>query len=251
VILDGGTPLGSLGCTIAATGGGKSMFLSHIAARSGAVGLFSAYATLELPCTVIMARIIANWIAMPINAILSGACEDEARRRLLAMRVGPTYVKDFTPGVTTPEAIIEWRKQIEARENHKINLLAVDYDDKLAGNKDEPRHEQLLHIYETLRLDAVRNRHVTWTASQGKAQAVKDSRARRSKRLDNEDTKYSSAKADVSDQVITTQINDDHTEAEYFISKNRLGVARKAVGPVPVDLSLGRMGPVAALAAAV
>ena len=105
--IGGGLPRGQLGMFIGGAGAGKSMALSHLAAFTSRSGLFVGYATLELPEAIILARIKANHTGVPIDSIMEGSAD--AQRKMLENPIlGPCYVKEFTPQITTVQDIRAW-----------------------------------------------------------------------------------------------------------------------------------------------
>lgn len=235
---DGGLPRGCLGVAIADSGGGKSMFLSHMAGVSCYKGMRVAYATLELPEPMVLARIKANITGIPVNAIAnSGMDTAKAQIEKLAGRLGPTYVNSFTPHATELEHVTNWVDAIEQAEGEPIHLLVVDYADKMSAGKktDESSYTAGRVVYEGLRIWADERKTWCWTASQSTRKG-KDS----GKRLDIHHTADSMHKVRVADLVITLNLRDEGESLMYYIAKNRYGPARQEIGPLPQDWMHGR-----------
>jgi DnaB-like helicase C terminal domain len=238
--LDGGLRRGGLGIVMAASGGGKSMTLSHIGARSVAHRLFAAYATLEVSIPDVLARIKANLCDVPINAILDNP--ETVRAQLAAMQLGPFYVQEFTPQVTTFETIEAWVEELEQVEGRSVDVLITDYGDKLAAPKSAGKDAENGYssgriVFERMRVWAHDRKKFHWTAVQ--ATRGKDKR----KRLDLDDTADSMHKIRVADLVVTINPEDDDL-IKWFVAKHRHGKSKFDVGPLPSDLSVGRVAPV-------
>ena len=236
--LDGGSPRGTLTMFIGASGDGKSMALSHIAAHACRGGLFAAYATLELPEAIVLARLKANHTGVPINAILADG--EEAKRRLLENPpAGPCYVKEFAPQLTTVQDLQVWVEELEADEGRPVDLLVVDYGDKLTANiKDQSTYKIMEAVYEHLRTWMHDTKKWGATASQS---TRGDKNSKKMKDLD--DVSDSINKVRVVDLAISLNL-DDEDAMRFYIAKNRYGNARKTVGPLPTDFACGAVAPV-------
>jgi len=240
--LDGGLWRGALGMVVGGTGDGKSMFLSHAAASALQSGLHVLYATLELPEALVLSRIKANLTGVPINAIMDGSME-EAKRRLVAMMptLGRCYVKDFTPHATTVEDLREWVKGCEQLARRQVDVLIVDYADKLTakvpGEKDGSEYRTMRVVYEGLRVLAVEHKFFGWTASQKRRSSDKTK-----KKSDTDDVADSMHKSRVADVVVTLNLRgEENEELLYYIAKYRIGKAHASIGPLPHDFARGRM----------
>lgn len=247
-VLDGGLQAGGLGVCVGGSGDGKSMFLTHQAGGSVVAGLHVAYATLELPRPMVMARIKANMTGVPINTLLSGDVV-KAQRRLDSMgdRLGRLVVQEFTPYVSTVEDIIEWVDRVEQQSGRKIDLLAVDYGDKIGvkakkGDQQSSEYTSGRVVFEGLRVYAHAQKKFCWTASQASRQ--KD----RKRKLDLNDVADSMHKIRVADLVITFNLEDmndgESPMLTIRVAKHRTGRSRVEVGPLVTMYELGRVCPV-------
>ena len=239
--LGGGMPRSQLGMFVGGPGGGKSMALSHLAAFNVMCGLSVGYATLELPDAVILARLKSAITGIPIDAILDDS--REAKEALAARPIGPCIVKSFTPQATTVEEIKAWVNECEDAEGRRMDVLVVDYADKLTapsskGSKDKGSYQVMQEVYEGLRLLIVERGVWGWTASQSTGR--KD--ATKAKKLDLEHVSDSIHKARVVDLAVT--LNLDGEEMLFYVAKNRTGRSRQSVGPLPVDFSCGLVSPI-------
>jgi hypothetical protein len=59
-----------------------------------------------------------------------------------------------------------------------------------------------------------------------------------------DDASDSMGKIRNADYVVTLNGRDDNAQIEFFIAKNRLGVGRRTVGPLPTDFGVARISPV-------
>jgi len=246
--LEGGVPRGTLTCFMAGAGGAKSMTMSHIVGQAASRGLQAVYATLELPSEQVIARIVANATGVPINEVLEGNSWAEIHARLAQVEWKPPVVQDFTPHVTTVEIIEEWVKNIEARTGKGVDILVVDYADKLTASgkiNEKGMYEEMRIVYEKLRIfcDAVSRlgglklQGITASQSRGRED-------RGAKRLDIQHLADSSQKGRIVDQLITLNFDEEAGEMDYFTAKNRYGPGRKSSGPVPVNFACGMVAPV-------
>lgn len=240
--LGGGPARGTLMMFIGASNDGKSMALSHMSANASRCGLFVGYATLELPEAYVLARIKANHTDVPIDAVLEG--DEDCKIRLAENPPpGPCYVKEFTPQVTTVADIKGWVRACEDLEGRHMDLLVVDYADKMTAHVKGARGEAtgaykiMEYVYEGLRLFVNEERMWGATASQ----ATRDKK-RKNKLLDGDDVSDSINKIRVVDLAITLNLDDE--EMTFYVAKNRMGRSRFSVGPLPTDFSIGAVAPI-------
>lgn len=242
--LDGGLQRGGLGIALGGPGDGKSMFLSHGAAHAMLRGLRVGYATLELPEVVVSARIFGNLVGVPVSEILAGR-HDVARARWSELGVsGSCVVKEFPASVTSVEDIQDWVRLVEDHQHAPLDLLIVDYVDKLANPRKDGRelggYEGGRHNTEGLRLFAFEKKNWCWTASQSRR---RDKGAKKHF-LDLDDTADSMHKPRVADLVVSLNAQDGGATMTFFVAKHRTGRARFSVGPLPTEFELGRVAPV-------
>ena len=240
-VLDGGLQRGGLGVLVGGSGDGKSMGLSHIGAVNLVEGAFVGYATLELPRAEVLARIKANMTQVPINLLKAGEVA-EAKRALakLGPKLGKLVVQDFTPYATTFDDIKEWVERSEDFAGREMDLLIVDYGDKVGVKKakdEESGYSQGRVVYEGMRIYAHDRKKFCWTASQGTRQ--KDKR----KRLDLNDVADSMHKIRVADLVVTLNVKEegDLLTILLYVAKHRTGRSRVEVGPFPTAYEFGQM----------
>lgn len=240
---------GALGLAVGGTGAGKSVMLSHIAAESLLGGKTVLLATLELPQPMIHARIAANLLGQPIDALLNGG-SDAALSKLEAicsLSKGDLVVNDFAPHTTTVKDLRLWVDSYEKETGRKVDLLAVDYADKLASSlkdreeKSASQYAAQRDVYQNLRALAVDKNIWLWTASQARRQTEKKSKTYK---LDSDDVSDSLHKSREADLIVTINVRDDGKNLLFHVPKNRMGTSGESAGPIPHDFSLGRIGPV-------
>lgn len=240
--LGNGLPNGQLGVWIGDSGGGKSIALAHQAAEATRRQMFTGFVTLELPKPVQLARLYSNLIGVPVNQILDNdedLVEAERRITLCESALGICEVAEFPPHATTTRDIVQWIDQKEQEHGVKMQVLVVDYADKLY----EPRvkdndYVAMRYVYEGLRRDiAVARGMWVWTGSQA-SRPSKESQ----KKLDLHHVADSMHKVRVADLIVTLNPRDDG-QMEFFVAKNRMGRSRYTIGPVVTDFERARIVP--------
>lgn len=245
VQLNEGLARGQMGVALGGSGDGKSMFLSSQASEAIRRQHHTVYASLELPRTVILARIQANLTGVPVNQILEHAgdrAEAERRMNVMSQHIGACFVEEFSPHATTVNDIKDWVERCEQQLGAPVGLVAVDYGDLLYDPRIKGDNEYIAmrYVFEGLRRDiAVPNRWL-WTAAQA-GRPSKDM----GKRLDLQHVSDSMHKVRVADLVLTLNARDDGAQLLYYVAKNRTGKARMQVGPEPTDFERGRIAPLA------
>jgi len=240
--LNGGLARGQLGVWLGDSGGGKSIALISELAESAKLGLFAGFVTLELPEHLQLARLIGNLTGIETEDIVEVPVRrDEAKRRMEIMRphLGICSLAEMPPHATCTRDIEQWIDQEEEDVGRKMDLLIVDYADKLYEPKVKDASNSYLEmrfVYEGLRRDIATARNMwVWTASQvGRTDG-------KSKWLDMHNVADSVHKVRVSDLVVTLNAREEGTFLEFFVAKNRTGASRFRVGPFPTDFARGRL----------
>jgi hypothetical protein len=237
--LDGGIQRQRLGVIMADPGAGKSMFLNHVCAETILGGLSAAYASLELPESEEMARLVSNLTGMETRAVLDGQMS-KAQSLIASMysQLGRFDVRYFTPAITTVADIKEWVAVVEKRNGKPIDLLVVDPIDELvfagAGARDSTYTTQGRATKELRNYVKTRNLFC-WGASHVKAG---DSRR---KVLTLNDVSDSRWKVKTPDVVISAMLGDQGNEVSFNVAKNRGGRGHSIVGPLPTGFAYGMM----------
>lgn len=238
--LGGGLPRGKAGMIVGGAKMGKSMYLTNQIATGISQGLFVAEATLELNEEDQQTRLIANLTSIPIDAIVEGQDEPviEAALAPLLPTLGTYRVKFFPAKVTSMPDIIEWVAEIEREEGRKIDLLVIDYLDKLGSSnrKHSGEYEIQGQAAEDFRLFCHGKGIWGWTASQPKRRDAKE----RQKRIEIDDIADSMGKARVMDLILTAH-RPTEDEIEFFVAGNRHGKDKFSVGPFPHNLACAQI----------
>lgn len=239
--MNSGMPRGFTGIYAADTGGGKTMFLVHQAATAMREGLSVAFATLELSKALQQARLIANLTGESLSQVESGRRGyTVAKQRLTQMYpvLGECVVQEFPAKLTSVPQITDWVGRIESVTGRPVDLLVIDYLDKLRSHiKDDHGSTYATGgtVTETLRLYIHENKKWCWTASQPQRRAAKE----RTRRIEVSELADSQHKARVADVVITASRHDD--QLQYYCAKFRGGKSEWSVGPMPHDWEHARM----------
>jgi hypothetical protein len=154
--------------------------------------------------------------------------------------------------------IFEWVKAFEQKAGVRLDLLVIDYADRLgapgpkARRGDSDYHASRL-IYEEFQRWAEATGTCIWTASQARRGAGKKDQPRLSGRyVDLQDVADSMHKVKASDMVITitgeerfgkdgTMEEDGPRKVRLLIAKYRYGEGRKALDPLPTSFETGRL----------
>ena len=189
------------------------------------------------------ARILANLTGVPIDNVMDGSSDDEVTRRmaLLAPRLG-TFRHKFMPAkVTTCADIFAWVKEIEAEEGRPIDLLEVDYVDKMGASasalgKQDNTYQVQGDNAEELRLYVHGRGIYGWSASQAQRRSTKD----RGKRLELDDLADSQNKARVVDLIVTATAPTEG-EVALYVAGSRFSKGQFEVGPYLHDFASARV----------
>ena len=241
--LEGGLQRAGLGVVIGGSGDGKSVFMTHVSANTLRNGGFVACATLELPPALQLARVKSAVTGIPTNALIQDPAASAAAKKQLATMaqrgwLGRYVVQEFTPHMATVEDVKAWVATVEERAGKAVDLLVVDYADKMVGPRSTQTKESSEYttgrvVFEALRIYAAQRKLFCWTGSQ--ASRRKDKK----KLLDLDDVADSMHKVRVADLVIT--LNNDEDGMRFKVGKHRTGKGKMVVGPMPTDFGSGRI----------
>ncbi len=238
--LGGGLGRGHAGLYIAVSKGGKSIYLNHAGATALRRGLFVAMATLELSEEDQQARLIANLTGFPTDTVMYGGADERIEEMLdeMAPTLGVYRAKFFPAKVTSMLDIEAWIEELEEEEGREVDLVLVDYIDKVASSNS--RHESSYDVQEQAAEDFrlyVHNRQkYGWSAAQPQRL---DAKARR-RRLEMDDVSGSMGKIRVFDLVVTGHKPTDDV-LELYVAGNRHGPDKWAVPAFPHDFATGRL----------
>jgi len=228
-ILNGGLGAGELGCVIAATGVGKSHFLTFLGANALKAGVDVLHYTLELSEAAVGRRYDSNLCNMNSNDVIDN--KNDVIDKYKSMKLGRLMIKEFP---TNSASIYTIRSHIERLDlkGFRPGVIIIDYADILRSTRqyDSLRHELKL-IYEELRGFAAEKGLPIWTASQsnkeGSTTEIVD--------LNNMSEAY--GKAMIADVVLSISRR-SHEKASgsgrLYIAKNRAG-RDGIVYPIKID----------------
>lgn len=241
LLLDGGFPRG-LTLFVGGPGAGKSMALTQCAADGVYQGLHVGIVTLELPEEVQLARIIANLTGTPINDLLQGR-QERAKRRLMEILpgLGTLTTRYFSPRATSCDDVFRWIDQREQKVGRKMDLLIVDYLDKLGGSSDDSSYKAQGDVADSLRDFAISRGIFCLSASQARRSSGKSGKTAGAVQTDLDDIADSMGKPRVADLVVTLRKDEEQQTLDLFIAKNRLGKSRTSTGPLTQDEVCGRI----------
>ena len=242
--LDGGMPIRSLCLLVGDTGAGKSMHLTHQAGKCYMDGKFVGLVTLEVTRELQLARLCANLVGLPINSIIDGSEFDSAYARFAEIsaspRAGRMVVAEMPAKTTGVADLLTFIDRAEQQVGQKMDVLIVDYADKLGDPSSAKKEEHAVfeYIFDGLRTSIGLAKDMwVYTAAQATRPGGKGSR----RMIDMGDVSASMHKPRIADVVIS--LNPDPTDPaafEYFVAKHRFGRGRFKVGPIYTDFARAR-----------
>lgn len=240
--LRGGMAKGELLIFCAQSGGGKSLALAAMAATGIRNGHNVAFATLELASAYQGMRLLACLTGVPTNKLESNEGRKEAQSRFNQLKqqgIGSLHVKEFEPTLGTSQDIINWVTQLEEKTGKEIDLIVIDYLDKLGTTKVGGPNANSYQIQgqaaEDLRYFAMEgNKKWIATASQSKGREKKQV-------LGMSDIADSIGKVRVADLFITINKDKDSGDISLFVAKSRGGISDVLVGPYDPGFEYGAL----------
>jgi replicative DNA helicase len=228
-ILNGGLGAGEIGVIVAATGVGKSHFLTMLGANALKQGKNVLHYTFELSETAVGVRYDSNLCDMESNQVIDR--KDEVLAKYKDMQLGRLIIKEFP---TNSASIYTVRSHIERLDvkGFRPDIIVIDYADIMRSTRqyDSLRHELKL-IYEELRGFATEKGIPIWTASQSNKEGSN------SDVVDLSNMSEAYGKAMVADVVLSIS-RKSHEKAtgwgRLFVAKNRAG-RDGLVYPIKID----------------
>ena len=224
--------------------GGKSMFLSGVAAAALELGLSVFWATLENPTWMVKARLMSALLDIPTNELKAQADSAELRAAWAEVerRVGAFSCQFFPGKVTTWSEVAEALREDEERRASAFDVVIVDYIDVLRPSRPEYARDEYnaqgfaLMEWRTWLLSRLEEGRPTygWTATQSKRS---DKRAS-AQRIDVEGLADSQNKARVLDLLVTGTKKDN--DVELYVALARAVEDGAVIGPYPHAFSVGR-----------
>lgn len=152
---------------------GKTMALVQNTVIGLLRGLHVGVATLEVDVVKWRARVLGVLTGTPYQDILRHGSKSVAFERYRAMvedpeiQCGRLSINKFGGHQTKFAEVADWVKREEDRSGLGVQLLVVDYADKLCGRNDrDGMYEQMRDVYEAFRIWCETNKAWGWTASQ-------------------------------------------------------------------------------------
>jgi len=224
----------------------NSFALCHTAAWNVVEGRFVGYVSLELSQEQVEARVIAN-----ITHVATEDLEqDELARHLARMRlrkleghVGACWVKRFPAKATTMLDVRAWVKDCEAAAGRKMDLVVLDYADKLRSHdkNDKDLYRGMGTVYEDFRLLCADENKWGVTASQSTRAAAKE--GAKGRRVEATDVADSIEKLRVLDLLVTISYDEDAETVSFHVGSDavRHGRGGFETAPQPHDRPHGRV----------
>lgn len=228
-VLKGGLGAGELGVIVAATGVGKSHFLTMLGATALRNGLNVLHYTLELSESLIGLRYDSNLCDIDSSDVIER--KGDVIQSYKQQKLGRLIIKEFPSSSAT---IYTLRAHIERLDikGFKPDLILIDYADIMRSTRqyDSLRHELKL-IYQELRAFAMEKKIPVWTASQsnkeGSGAEIVD--------LSNMSEAYGKAmEADVVLSISRKSHEKSTGHGRLYVAKNRAG-RDGLVFPVMID----------------
>jgi hypothetical protein len=238
---NGGTNIGTLETMVAKTSGGKSMWLVHRAKHALRAGRFTGIVTLELNQAKWLARLYASFTGIPTNLILNETMLREACGIMESIKpnIAPFVLKYMNPVNTKLSDIQQWVEQIEQRRGRKMDVLVVDYLDKIVTDSDATDYKALGRVFEGTRVWMEDTNRWGITASQPKRQDGKNRLAV----LTTEDLSDSQNKARIVDYIFTANRNEENHVTITKLKDRHDGNEGKSVGPYPSNFACAQIVP--------
>lgn len=230
-IFNGGLGAGEIGVVVAATGVGKSHFLTMLGANALKQGKNVLHYTFELSETAVGVRYDSNLCEIESNQVIDR--KDEILKKYEDMKLGRLIIKEFP---TNSASIYTIRSHIERLDvkGFRPDVIIIDYADIMRSTRqfDSLRHELKL-VYEELRGFASEKGIPIWTASQSNKEGSN------SDIVDLSNMSEAYGKAMVADVVLSISRKSHEKSSGWgrlFIAKNRAG-RDGLVYPIKIDTS--------------
>lgn len=217
-ILNGGLGRGEMGVIVAATGVGKSHFLTMLGANAMREGKNVIHYTLEMSESLVGLRYDSNLCEIDADEIAERKADVIAR--YASMKLGRLFIKEFPTCWATINNIRAHVEKLGAR-GFKPDLILIDYADIMRSTRQyDAKRFELQLIYQELRAYASEIDVPIWTASQSN----KDGSTSEVVDLNNMAEAYGKA---MEADVVVSLSRRSHEKAagvgRLFVAKNRIG----------------------------
>jgi replicative DNA helicase len=234
-ILNGGLGKGELGVVVAATGVGKSHFLTMVGSSALKTGKNVVHYTLELTETAVGIRYDSNICGIPSSEVQDR--KEEVLEKYKSGELGRLIIKEFPTGTATVGTIRNHLEKLSLR-GFTPNLLVIDYADIMRSSREfDALRLELKLIYEELRNLAMEKSIPIWTASQSN----RDGSSSDVVGLENMSESY--GKAMVADVVLSLSRKPSEKatgSGRLFVAKNRAG-RDGLIFPIHIDTSMSKI----------
>jgi hypothetical protein len=241
VEMGGGMARGEFGFWLAGTKVGKSMALVQNAAVGLFRGMHVAVATLELDVMKWRARVLGTVTGTPYLDIIKHGSKSVAFERYREIvededfSLGRLSAHKFGGHQTTLPELLDWVRREEDRHQQKVELLVIDYADKLVGKDiSDGDYTQMRDVYEGVRLWAHDANAWAWSASQARRVALGEMPTIN----DCADSQHKVRVADLMVGLTRLPEEDNKVRAKVLALRNGSGDGAEA-GPLPNGFEYG------------
>jgi archaellum biogenesis ATPase FlaH len=240
-LMDGGISADNpLGCIQAGPKNGKSLWLSHVALHSVALGAQVAFFSTENGRDEVIKRMDAAVAGVPIREVLSRATEVQAAvRDFKATCRGRLHVKKFPQKTTKPKEMEAYLDILAVEFGFQPQVVVIDYPGEMAPDEEqEKRHEDLADIFRSIRAMCERRKFIAWTAAQLKSGGVEKKMAGKG------DTGGAIAIEQLVDIMLSIGRTAEEVEAglvRFGVTESRFSRDHVTTGAIPTAYDMGRI----------
>jgi archaellum biogenesis ATPase FlaH len=167
--LYGGFNRGELNIFAAASGGGKSLFLSNLAVNWAMMGLNVIYLTFELSENLVAMRLDSMFTGISTREIFKNLDDVELKVKLMGKKSGHIQVK-YLPSGKNCNDIRAYLKEYQVKKNIRPDVILIDYLDLMMPISVKVSPSDLFvkdkYVSEEIRNLAMESQCITVTASQ-------------------------------------------------------------------------------------
>jgi len=226
--LEGGLSRKEIGMIVAASGRGKSLFLTRLAMIGAIKELNVVYITLEMSEDAVAARIDTMLTKLPYASIKDN--RDEYIRRIEASKKyikGDINIKQFPATQATVGTVRAYLSQLQGKTGKKVDLLVVDYLELLRPSIDGmAEYAAQQRITQELRGLAIEQNVLVWTATQGNRDSLKVPYITESELAD---SFGKIREVDYAYSINQTDSEKDEGKARLYVIKSRNSISRFAI----------------------
>jgi len=172
-ITKGGIPRKTLNVVMAATGGGKSQFLCHLAASYMKTGMNVLYLTYEMEEKRIAERIDANILDVNVDDLvrMDAAKYNDKTTKAFRKIMGKLIIKEYPAASSNVNHIKQLLQELKTKKNFIPDVIVVDYlnlmnSARFANSANANSYSTVKATAEELRGLAQEEEFIIWTATQ-------------------------------------------------------------------------------------